>query len=66
MASIFVKVHGLRQVKTGDLVLVSSSREGTNKGGVDGKKVDTVHHVTASEARKGVYKVMDLFNINFF
>ncbi len=62
MASIFVQVHGLREVKTGDLVLVSSSREGKNKEGEGGKKVDTVHHVSAREARKGVYKVTDLFS----
>ena len=63
MASIFVQVHGLREVKTGDLVLVSSSREGKDKGGEYGKKIDTVHHVTAREARKGVYKVTDVFPI---
>ena len=62
MASIFVQVHGLREVKTGDLVLVSSSREGKNKEGEGGKKVDTVHHVSAREDRKGVYKFTDIFS----
>ena len=56
MVSLWVRGHGLRHVKEGDLVLVATSRRAADAH----KKLDEIHVVTAAEARRRVFGVKDL------
>ncbi|MGB1600574.1 MAG: tRNA pseudouridine(13) synthase TruD, partial [Promethearchaeia archaeon] len=56
MVSLWVRGHGLRHVKEGDLVLVATSRRAADAH----KKLDDIHVVTAAEARRGVFGLKDL------
>ena len=56
MVSLWVRGHGLRHVKEGDLVLVATSRRAADSH----KKLDDIHVVTAAEARRGVFRLQDL------